>query len=211
MMLSYMIIDDFLPDPYDVRERARKLTYPSSPPGTPYPGRTSVERLLWPNSDQMFSQMLGEPLRQRVGTAHGQFRTSVTGDPRNADIHIDVAIVWAGVLFLTLPEYCQGGTEFFRHKRYKTDRAPLDGEDLKQYGDLGTTRNDVMNQLIGVEGKERDNWEVTMTIPMRFNRMILFRSFLWHTAGESFGTNFDDCRLVQLFFWESAAAKPAAT
>jgi hypothetical protein len=131
MRLSYMIIDDFYANPHEVREQALKLSYPASPPGTAYPGRTSDEKVLWPNSDQMFSRILGEPLRGKPGFAHGQFRVSKASDPRGADIHIDIGVVWAGVLYLTLPEHCQGGTEFFRHKRYKTDGAPLTDEDLK--------------------------------------------------------------------------------
>jgi hypothetical protein len=40
-----------------------------------------------------------------------------------------------------------------------------------------------------------------MTVPMRFNRLILLRPWLWHTAGMSFGTSNENCRLVQLFFF----------
>lgn len=210
MRLTYMVIDDFYANPLEVREQALKLTYPDSPPGTAYPGRTSDQKLLWPNSDQMFSRILGEPLRAKPGFAHGQFRVSQHGAPRGADIHIDIGVVWAGVLYLTLPQDCQGGTEFFRHKRYKTDGAPLDDEDLKAYGDLGTRRDDVVRQLIDVEGTKRENWDLLFTVPMRFNRLILFRSYLWHTAGLSFGDTPENARLVQLFFWEAASPAAAA-
>lgn len=204
MRLSYMMIDDFYANPLEVRQQALKLTYPQSAPGTAYPGRTSDQKLLWANSDQMFSRILGEPLKAKPGFAHGQFRVSMENDPRGADIHIDIGVVWAGVLYLTLPEDCQGGTEFFRHRRYKTDGAPLTEEDLGAYPDLGPRRDDVVRQLIDVEGTQRDNWDLLFTVPMRFNRLILFRSYLWHTAGISFGDRPENARLVQLFFWESA-------
>jgi hypothetical protein len=206
-----MVIDDFYANPLEVREQALKLTYPPSPPGTAYPGRTSEEKLLWPNSDQMFSQIMREPLRGKAGFAHGQFRLSREGDPRGADIHVDIGVVWAGILYLNLPEQCQGGTEFFRHRKYRTDGAPLDDEDLKAYrGELGATRNDVVRQLIDVEGTHRDNWDLLFTMPMRFNRLILFRAYLWHTAGISFGDSDENARLIQLFFWESATPAAAA-
>jgi hypothetical protein len=63
-----------------------------------------------------------------------------------------------------------------------------------------------VRQLIDVEGTKRENWELLFTVPMRFNRLILFRSYLWHTAGISFGDTPENARLIQLFFWESAAA-----
>jgi len=37
-----------------------------------------------------------------------------------------------------------------------------------------------------------------MTVPIRFNRMILFRPWFWHTAGASFGDNIENGRLVHL-------------
>ena len=43
-----------------------------------------------------------------------------------------------------------------------------------------------------------------MTLPMRFNRQVLFRGWQWHTAGESFGNSPENCRLIQLFFFQSA-------
>ncbi len=39
-----------------------------------------------------------------------------------------------------------------------------------------------------------------MTIPMRFNRCVLFRPWFWHTSGESFGDQGANARLIQLFF-----------
>ena len=47
-------------------------------------------------------------------------------------------------------------------------------------------------------------WEMTHRVPMRFNRLILLRPWLWHTAGESFGSTPADSRLVYLMFFESA-------
>ena len=43
-----------------------------------------------------------------------------------------------------------------------------------------------------------------MTVPMRFNRLVLIRPWLWHTAGASFGSSLEDGRLVQLFFFKPA-------
>jgi len=204
MKLTMMVIDDFYDNPDEVRKTALALPYDAIKPGTPYPGRNSMQPLLWQNADQMFSQMLREPVRGASGFAHGKFRLSTAGDVRDSDIHIDPGVVWAGVLYMTLPQHCHGGTEFFRHKDYGTDGAPLTAEDLKAYGPNETSRDALVDRLTGVDGRDRTKWEHIMTVPMRYNRLVLFRGFLWHTAGESFGSTPENCRLVQLFFFNSA-------
>jgi len=44
-------------------------------------------------------------------------------------------------------------------------------------------------------------WETTMTVPMRFNRLVLLRPWLWHTAGRGFGDSLENGRLVYLMFF----------
>ncbi|MGE0152184.1 MAG: DUF6445 family protein [Reyranellaceae bacterium] len=204
MLLSVMVIDDFYDNPMDVRKAALALEYDPIRPDTPYPGRNSKQPLLWPNADQMFSQILREPVRGNYDLAHGRFRLSTAGDVRGADIHIDPGTVWAGVLFMTLPQHCRGGTEFFRHREYGTESAPLTQEDVKAYGPGETDRDKLVDRLTEIDGRDRSKWDLIMTVPMRFNRLVLFRGWAWHTAGESFGNAPENCRLVQLFFFRSA-------
>jgi hypothetical protein len=47
-----------------------------------------------------------------------------------------------------------------------------------------------------------------MTVPMRFNRLILYRPWLWHSAGEAFGASLDDGRLIQLVAFQTQPATP---
>ena len=35
-------------------------------------------------------------------------------------------------------------------------------------------------------------------VPMRFNRLVLLRPWMWHGSGETFGTGMEDSRLVYL-------------
>jgi hypothetical protein len=48
-------------------------------------------------------------------------------------------------------------------------------------------------------------WEPVIEVPMRFNRLVIFRSDFYHAVTELFGTTIDNGRLVQLFHFE---AKP---
>ncbi|MFQ5347644.1 MAG: hypothetical protein ACE5ED_07350 [Rhodothalassiaceae bacterium] len=43
---------------------------------------------------------------------------------------------------------------------------------------------------------------------MRFNRLVLLRPWLWHTAGPGFGNSLENGRLVYLMFYVRA---PRAT
>ena len=60
------------------------------------------------------------------------------------------------------------------------------------------------------DGKDRAKWEATMTVPMRFNRLILFRPWMWHSFTENFGDSMESGRLIQVFFFEVAGTRPPA-
>ena len=112
---------------------------------------------------------------------------------------------WSGILYLSEPEDCQGGTEFFRHRETNTDRAPLsDLEALQLFG--APSAKEWTENLLDRDSLDESKWEMTMRVPMRFNRLILLRPWLWHTAGESFGGNLNNGRLIYLMFFASAAA-----
>ncbi len=49
-----------------------------------------------------------------------------------------------------------------------------------------------------------------MTVPMRFNRLILYRPWSWHSAGEAFGSGLDDGRLIQLVAFQTQPGAPGA-
>jgi hypothetical protein len=40
-----------------------------------------------------------------------------------------------------------------------------------------------------------------MTVPMRFNRLVLLQPHYWHTSGEAFGDSIENGRLVYLMFF----------
>ena len=60
------------------------------------------------------------------------------------------------------------------------------------------------HELLERDSLDASKWELTMQVPMRFNRLVLLRPWLWHTAGESFGETLADSRLVYLMFFASA-------
>ncbi|MBN36342.1 MAG: hypothetical protein CMM46_16505 [Rhodospirillaceae bacterium] len=116
MLKNLMIIDDFYGKPEKVREFALKLEYPDPGPDVHYPGRNSARSMAWPNMDQMFSQIVGEPIERRGKLPHDFVRISLAGNPRKGcGVHVDPSCSWSGIIFLTLDEHCQDDIGFYRH------------------------------------------------------------------------------------------------
>ena len=197
MIPHVIVIDDFLPNAHELRERALKLNYAVE---GRFPGLNSVEKVNIPGLDEAVSRLVYEPVRApwTQDFSHGSVRLALAKDNRPARIHIDQSH-WSGLLYLTLPEHCQGGTEFYRHLPTGTDHVPLTPESLKAAG--FSSYDELKREILEKDALDRSKWELTMTVPMRFNRLVLLQPQYWHTAGESFGDSIENGRLVYLMFF----------
>jgi len=202
MHTTMLIVDDFFDNATDLREAALRLTYPEQEGA--FPGRNSLERINVTGLHEQVSRLLNEPLVPMTPPeSHAKFRLTLAKDKGRGKVHIDPSH-WSGILYLSREEDCRGGTDFFRHIRTNTDRAPLTKPELDAHG---YSSADEMNlDIIGKDGTDDSKWERTMTVPMRFNRLVLLRPWLWHTAGPGFGDRPENGRLVYLMFFQSALA-----
>ena len=206
MVPALWVIDDFLGNAEEVRERALSLTY--SRPGM-YPGRGSVERLNIGGLGEMVCAITRQNLVANWPSnhAHATCRLTLAEDDAEAPIHVDPNYL-SGILYLSRPEDCRGGTEFFRHKRTGTDRMPSTLEGLREMG--YESYDELEQDLLHKDGFDRSKWEQTMVVPMRFNRLVLLNPYYWHTAGPGFGDSVENGRLIYVVFFERAPA-PGAT
>lgn len=199
MHTSLIIVDDFLgqQDAWSLREAALKLTYPDLKGA--FPGRNSLERIDMEGLPEIASHLTGERLKPiNPLQSHGKFRITLASDIGSAKVHIDQAY-WSGILYLSRPEDCRGGTEFFRHRPSNRDRAPLNDAELAEMG--FSSHAQMHQEIIEKHSNDDSMWEPTMQVPMRFNRLVLLRPWLWHTAGPAFGSTMEDGRLVYLMFF----------
>ena len=195
MYQSLIVVDDFYPDPAEIRRFALACDYPPVTGRRTFPGRNSVQSLVLPALDGAVSRITGEPLEgiDDGRSSHGKFRITLAGERGRYGVHVDpTALTWVGVIYLNTAEQCRGGTAFFRHKGLGSDRSPLTQEELAACGQPSVAA------LLEWDGNSPDRWEHLMTVPMRFNRLILYRPWLWHSAGEPFGDSVETGRLVQL-------------
>ncbi len=200
MTTSLIVVDDFLPDALAFREAALRLTYPEQEGA--FPGRNSLERLEIEGLPEYISQLTGERLRPMAPAgSYAKFRITLASDVGRGKVHVDPGY-WSGILYLSRAEDCQGGTDFFRHKRTNTDRRPMTPEEVAALG--YASYDDSHRDIIERDGLDHTAWENSMTVPMRFNRLVLLRPWLWHTAGPGFGDNLESGRLVYLMFFAPA-------
>lgn len=189
-----IVIDDFLSNPHELRERALKLNYALE---GPYPGLNSAEKIMIDGLDEVVSTLVYQKVRppRTNDFSHGSCRIALASDGGPAKIHVDNSH-WSGTLYLSLPEDCRGGTEFYRHLPTGTDHLPFTEDELRESG--YSSYQELTEQILGRDVLDRSKWELTMTVPMRFNRLVLQQPQYWHTAGPSFGDSVENGRLIYL-------------
>ena len=198
MLPSLMIIDDFLSDPHAVRRAALALGYDPATKAGNYPGLLSDRPLAIKGFDEAVSARIGVPVAPMAGTSHGHCRLTLAGDKGASGVHIDPCF-YSGILYLSLPEHARGGTDFFRHKPTGLERVPADDLALARSGFVDV--NDLVERVVNADTLKPARWEKVMTVPMRFNRLILFSPWLFHNSAPGFGKSGDDGRLVMLLFF----------
>ena len=107
---------------------------------------------------------------------------------------------WAAIIYLVPDELCQGGFSLFRHKSTQLSGPPTD----KELAELGFESYQQWEEQSYYPDKLKPNeWEETLHISMRFNRLVLVQaSRLFHRASSGFGTSPENGRLTQRFFFE---------
>lgn len=199
MPTSLIIVDDFLESAHELRAAALGLTYP--PQQGAFAGRNSLERINLDGLVPRVSHLVNEPLGLMSPLqSHAKCRLTLASDVGRAKVHIDQSW-WSGILYLSRPEDCRGGTDFFRHRRTGSERAPFDPREAQAMGyeSMEAAHRDIIER----DSNDDDAWEATMRVPMRFNRLVMLRPWLWHTAGEGFGDTPENGRLVYLMFFSS--------
>jgi hypothetical protein len=197
MFKSLVVVDDFYPNPHAVRKTALQADYPEPEGEKRYPGRNSARKFPVQGMDSIVSQVAGERVEgiKHPGSPHTRFRITLAGEEGRYMAHVDPTppLIVVGIVYLTLPEHCQGGTAFFRHRGLDSDTAPQTKEELESACGV-----EDIPSLLKKDGRDPEQWEHLMTVPMRFNRAVFYRPWLWHSAGPPFGDSIENGRLVQL-------------
>ena len=107
-------------------------------------------------------------------------------------VHADVDFLITGIIYLNPIESLNSGTSIYQAKR--TGAEPIHS-DIKQDFYKGKIEN------CDVARDENNNqFEETVVVKNKFNRLVLFDSHLFHSANEFVGNDADSERLTLVFF-----------
>lgn len=211
-MHHYIVIDNFYEHPDGVRDIAMQMSAGKNHGN--YAGNMTDDAFWTQEHLQMFQRLTGEVLQ--AGTQlNGKFRFSMQADVARQHIHFDPAPaqIWAGVVYLT-PDHlgqeqgvdlAQCGTVFWQHKRTGLTRLPLEQQQRDAYG---WHTVDDLKHFLETDGCDESLWKQTLSVGMQYNRLVLFRPWLFHSPGRWFGDSRENCRLIQTFFLRSAEDLP---
>ena len=201
---DYWVLDDALPDPMAVRERALARTdwvqgapyRPESWPGMRLqPGLTEAElaplerwMLKQTGCKKVYAPQVGAADRinhncvQLVAAGEGQIRPHT--DSR-------ALCTYAAVLYLSpdIPVYA--GTSFFR----------VQHPDGQLGGNCVPSRFANLVEAFGTRFVPPDVFVGDLAVDARFNRLLLYRADLIHSASAYFGAALEERRMTAVFFW----------
>ena len=201
---DYWIVDGILPNPEEVAARSFhrtewELGFPHRPemwPGMRAPGALLPEELaavearggaltgarrLWKETDPQ-GATLNHNVIQLVGGAES--------GPRP---HTDSRALcrFAAVIYLTPGAPAKAGTTFYR-LRYP---------DGTLSGNLCPAPHVNLRDALGVGKLPLQAWHPELSIPNVFNRLLLYRADLVHSATAYFGKDPKERRMTAVFFW----------
>lgn len=180
MRTNIIVIDDFYSDPDSVRSFALQQDFiiRGNHPG-------SRTKTFLTESVKYCIQEIVQNFGGNVSCWYeedglsGSFEIATSKD--RSWIHTDPFNKWAGVLYLTPNAPYNSGTGFYKHK--KTGNYTRLNEDYEEY--------------------DYTKWDLHDIIGNMYNRLILFRSDIFHTSMHYFGETLEDSRLFQLFFFDT--------
>lgn len=189
---NLIIVDDFFQDPMAIRKQGLDLAFHSD--NRYFKGYRSTTRHLWPKLKERFEQLLGCSITQwESQQANGVFQWCPAGTP--IVYHSDMQSV-AGVIYLNPDAPPQSGTTLYRSRKLK-GRTAQESATIN-----GLSPEFCVHQMYDDKLLDPTAWEAVDVIGNVFNRLVLWNGKLVHAANDYFGTNKDNSRLSQAFFFD---------
>lgn len=190
--LSVLVFDNFYRDPDAVRAIALRQDY-TADTKSDFPGLRSRQAAP-PGMEEFFERTIGK--RPRTVDTTFQYQASVNRD--QLFVHGDRAD-WAGIVYLNPDQDGRPGTSFYRHRETGLYRAP----DLFELIVCSRRTGKSPAQVIHTFQDDRfdlDRWEHLLTVPIRYNRLVVYDATRFHRNASAWGETVEDSRLVQGFF-----------
>jgi hypothetical protein len=188
-----IVIDNFYENPCEIREFILKQDFLVV--GN-YPGKRteSYANQQVKNTIQKYIEPYGGKITifptkstNDSNIYNGSFQYTTSRD--RSWIHVDSFNNWAGILYLTPNAPLSSGTNFY------------------EYHDGTRDKTDMINNNNEIEinhcSQDLTKWKLVDSIGNKFNRLVLFRSDMFHMSGDYFGDCKENGRLFQVFFFST--------
>jgi tetratricopeptide (TPR) repeat protein len=183
------VVDNFYEEPDSMREFALNQNYDIGGIGRGYIGNRTHEQFLFPELKSKFENIMGKKITKwEEYWMNGRFQYCWSGQP--VVYHCD-SQMWGGMIYLTPDAPFQCGTTLYANKDNKVRRGCEPGG------------------RIAWDGKEGDPFldgtpfEPVDVLGNVYNRLVIFDAQCIHSASEYFGTVKENCRLWQMFFFDT--------
>lgn len=190
MKIQTIIVDDFYKNPDEVRAFA--LSQEFEVHGN-YPGQRTKSFLA-----ENVKSSIQDIVRPYAGEVTwwgddytGSFQFTTARD--RSWIHSDDSTDWAAVLYLTPDAPISAGTGLFKHK----DTGIFRWKNSEHNEEVNA------NSPVTLHSQDVTKWEMVDRIGNVYNRMVLYRGDLFHVSLDYFGSNKEDGRLFQVFFFNT--------
>lgn len=192
MRVNTLIVDDFYQNVDEVREFVLNQEFDVR--GN-YPGQRTksfANDHLKEHLNTLIRPFAGEITYWSDDEYNGAYQ--YTTQYERSWIHADSTTTWAALVYLTPDAPISGGTGLFRHKRTGLESAPIlpTGE-----------RDDKLLDSIYVDSQDLTKWDMTDRLANKYNRLVMYRGDLFHMSLDYFGTNKENGRLFQTFFFST--------
>lgn len=192
MRVNTLIIDDFYDNVDDVRNFA--LSQEFGVKGN-YPGQRTISFAtdeIKEYINNFIRPFAGEITYWSTDQYNGAYQ--YTTQYERSWIHADSTTSWAALVYLTPNAPLSGGTGLFRHKETGLYSAPKRPD--------GSYDQELLD-YIGMDSQDITKWDMTDRLANKYNRMVMYRGDLFHTSLDYFGTNIENGRLFQTFFFST--------
>ncbi|MGE7925937.1 DUF6445 family protein [Viridibacillus arvi] len=199
-MKDIYIVDNFYQNAQKIREIALKTEYIDFGVEQNFPGKESVKSFYSPDIIRTFEKIVGHTIEVNPQkNIFGKFRCSLESDNAPTSVHLDYSVQWTGVVYLSLDEHIKGSLGIYKFKELDMSEAPSESQ-LVKYNCNNIREFD--SRYIYPNSKNFDAWETLNDIPIKFNRLILFKgSKYFHSIQDQFGDSIENGRLTQNFFF----------
>jgi len=128
-------------------------------------------------------------------------RVNYAGELPNNAVHTDESFSqFAYILYLNPEEQCQGGTAFWRHRKYGWLGFPSKAEILR----TGKSQKRIC-EMLREDMQNAEAWDQVHFESMHFNKCICFPCAQWHSRWpfSAFGDTKENGRLINVGFFDA--------